>query len=290
MKYAQLVLGPAGSGKSTYCATMVRHGEAIQRKIEVVNLDPAAETFDYPVACDIRNLITLDDVMDDQDLHFGPNGGLVFAMEYLIENMEWLQDQLGEQDDDYILFDCPGQIELHTHFNIIKKLVRTLESLNYRVCGVFCLDSNFITDMSKFFSGLMVALSTMVNLEISFVNVLTKCDLLNRSAQKALSKFLEPDGNLLDEYGEASSTRWGKKYRKLTEAIAQIVDDFSMVKFFPLNINSEDSIGDVLLAVDFATQYGEDEEVKVRDSFDPPERDENMPPVDGDNGRIYGIS
>lgn len=28
---------------------MVKHGEAIQRTINVINLDPAAEHFDYPL-------------------------------------------------------------------------------------------------------------------------------------------------------------------------------------------------------------------------------------------------
>ena len=35
--------------QSTYCNTMVKHGEAAKRVVHVVNLDPAAEAFDYPV-------------------------------------------------------------------------------------------------------------------------------------------------------------------------------------------------------------------------------------------------
>ena len=30
---------------------------------------------------DIRDLICVDDVMEDDDLRFGPNGGLIFCME-----------------------------------------------------------------------------------------------------------------------------------------------------------------------------------------------------------------
>jgi hypothetical protein len=33
---------------------------------------------------DIRELIEIDDAMDDQGLRFGPNGGLIFCMEYVI--------------------------------------------------------------------------------------------------------------------------------------------------------------------------------------------------------------
>lgn len=36
--------------------------------------------FDFHLA-DIRELIQIDDAMEDEDLHFGPNGGLVFCME-----------------------------------------------------------------------------------------------------------------------------------------------------------------------------------------------------------------
>jgi nitrogen-specific signal transduction histidine kinase len=49
--------------------------------LNIVNLDPAAEYFEYPLTADIRDLIQLDDVMEDDTLHFGPNGGLLFCME-----------------------------------------------------------------------------------------------------------------------------------------------------------------------------------------------------------------
>jgi predicted ABC-type ATPase len=42
-------MGPAGSGKSSYCARLAEHMQAIQRSVHVVNLDPAADQFSYPV-------------------------------------------------------------------------------------------------------------------------------------------------------------------------------------------------------------------------------------------------
>ena len=36
---------------------------------------------------DIRELISSDDVMEELD--FGPNGGLVYAMEYFCSNLDW---------------------------------------------------------------------------------------------------------------------------------------------------------------------------------------------------------
>lgn len=67
--------------QSTYCSTIVKHASDAKRIVEVVNLDPAAEHFDYEPLVDIRELIHLDDAMEDEELQFGPNGGLVFCIE-----------------------------------------------------------------------------------------------------------------------------------------------------------------------------------------------------------------
>lgn len=197
MRYAQFVMGPAGSGKSTYCATMQRHAADDRRSVEIVNLDPAAENFSYQPIVDIRDLIQLDDAMEDEELHYGPNGGLIFCLEFLLENSEWLREQLcggsdnecdGDPDDDYIIFDMPGQIELYTHLDTGRKLVKLLESWNFRLCGVFLVDSQFMTDGAKFLSGTMAALSVMANMEMPHVNVLSKMDLLSKTARSQLDK------------------------------------------------------------------------------------------------------
>ena len=46
----------------------------------------------------------------------GPNGSLIYCFEYLLDNMDWFEDQFKDiGEEDYILFDCPGQIELYSH-------------------------------------------------------------------------------------------------------------------------------------------------------------------------------
>lgn len=267
MRYAQLVMGPAGSGKSTYCSNIVRHAADERKTIDVVNLDPAAEYFDYQPMADIRELIHLDDAMEDDDLKFGPNGGLVFCMEYLLENMDWLEEQLGDVDDDYILFDCPGQIELYTHMKVMCKLVEQLQQWNFRVCGVFLIDSQFMVDGAKFLSGTMAALSVMVNLEVPHINILTKMDLLSKTARNQLDRFLDPDPHslLADIH---SGSKWSEKYCRLTEAIGQIVEDYSLVRFYPLNIKDEENVADLLLTIDNMIQFGEEADVKTRDDFE----------------------
>nr|XP_023029640.1 GPN-loop GTPase 3 [Leptinotarsa decemlineata] len=193
MRYAQLVIGPAGCGKSTYCHTLVQHGVEIKKNIKVVNLDPAAEHFQYNPLVDIRELIQVQDTMEDEDLQFGPNGGLVFCIEYLLENSDWLRDKIGDQDEDYILFDCPGQIELYMHLTAMKKLAKQLQNWEFSICCVYIIDVQFMTDPFKFISGAMSALSVMVNLELPHVNILSKMDLLSKSAKKRLESVPPSD-------------------------------------------------------------------------------------------------
>jgi len=88
MRYVQLVIGPAGTGKSTYCHRLQDHGDVSGRPVSVVNLDPAAEAFQYRLDADVRDLVSLDDVCGDESLGLGPNGGLVHCMEYLEDNLE----------------------------------------------------------------------------------------------------------------------------------------------------------------------------------------------------------
>lgn len=266
MRYAQLVIGPAGSGKSTYCNAMAQYGVDIKRQIDVINLDPAAEHFDYEPLVDIRELIHVQDTMEDEELHFGPNGGLVFCIEYLLENSDWLRDKLGEQEDDYILFDCPGQIELYTHLTAMKKLVKQLQEWNFNICCVFLVDVQFMTDGAKFLSGTMAALSVMVNLELPHVNILSKMDLLGKSARKRIDRFLQPDAHeILGDVELTGISKFNEKYRKLSEAIGRLIEDYSLVRFIPLNLKDHENVGDVLLTIDNIIQYGEDQDIKTKD-------------------------
>lgn len=62
------------------------------RKVSIVNIDPANDHIPYPCAVNIADLITLDDVMEEFGL--GPNGGMMYCMEYLEKNLDWLIEKL----------------------------------------------------------------------------------------------------------------------------------------------------------------------------------------------------
>jgi len=252
----------------------------------VANMDPAAEDVKYDMAFDIRDLISVDDVMEE--LGLGPNGGLLYCMEYLLDNLDWLQEHLDSFDDDeYLILDCPGQLELYTHVPVMRRVIDGMRLWGYEssMVGVFVVDATFVTDASKFISGALLSLSAMVALELPHVNILSKCDLVSSDTVERIlnvesaQQLWDMEENRIEQQGvsaddidqeitPAERLRIGKlrqqrnKRSKLTQAICSLLDDYTMVGFLPLNITDEDSLEHVLAHVDHTIQYGEDLEVR----------------------------
>lgn len=252
--FGQVVIGPPGSGKTTYCLGMQEFLSKLGRKVAVVNLDPANEGIPYQCSVDIAELVTLEDVMDG--LGLGPNGGLIYCMEYLEANFDWLQSKLDTLKDHYFLFDCPGQVELYTHQNSLKNVFAQLAKWNFRLAAVHLVDSHYCTDPGKFISVLCTSLSTMLHVELPHVNVLSKIDLVEQFGRLAFN---------LDYYAEVldlsylldhlASDPFFRHYKRLNEKLVEIVEDYSLVSFIPLNIQDKERMKQVLQAVDKANGY-----------------------------------
>nr|CAH7764372.1 unnamed protein product [Callosobruchus chinensis] len=251
-----VVIGPPGSGKTTYCGKVYRfYKNKLNRKVEVVNLDPANENMNYSPKIDIMQLITVEDVM--KNLNLGPNGALMYCMEYLGENFDWLLNQLVQIKDSYLIFDMPGQVELYTHHSSIKEIFQKLEKLGYHLCAVHMVDSHYCSDPPKFISTLLLSLSTMMQIALPHVNVLSKADLLKKNASKLdFSVDFYTDvldlNYLLDLLDEGPFT---KKYKKLNAAIIELIQDYSLVCFVPLDVNADKSLLELKSAIDKANGY-----------------------------------
>lgn len=223
--YGQIVIGAPGAGKTTYCDGMQQYLKLLGRECHVVNLDPAnevpstvgvggdgdGETNDvegggetnnsqlpYDTILDVcQDIISLDSVMSE--LNLGPNGGLLYCMEYiehhLGEVLALLKERLGIPTDGnntqrnhssgaYLLLDLPGQIELTAHSNVISRIAqRLVRELDLRLVCVQLVDAAVcLTDVSKFIGAALVCTASMMRLELPCVNVLTKMDLLQGSS------------------------------------------------------------------------------------------------------------
>jgi hypothetical protein len=72
----------------------------LNRDTIIVNLDPANDLQIEPFDIDINDLISIEPVM--KNLNLGPNGGLLYCIEYLEKNFDWLLAKLKEHPSIYI--------------------------------------------------------------------------------------------------------------------------------------------------------------------------------------------
>jgi hypothetical protein len=52
------------------------------------------------------------------------------------------------------------------------------------------LDAQFLTDVSKFFAGVMTILAAMIQLEVPHISVLSKLDLIHKKDKKNLDRYI----------------------------------------------------------------------------------------------------
>jgi len=150
------------------------------REVVIANIDPANDCLPYECAIDISELITVQDVMEN--LQMGPNGGLVYCMEYLETNSDWLVAKTKKlPPTTYILFDLPGQVELYTHHKSVRNMILAIsKTLDLRFCAVHLVDSYYCTEATKFISVLLTSLCSMLQMELPHINVLSKVDLVEQ--------------------------------------------------------------------------------------------------------------
>lgn len=257
--FGQLVIGPPGSGKSTYCNRMCELMKELDRKVELVNLDPANEQMESKCDIDIMQLITVEDAMDHFKL--GPNGALMYCLEYLEKNLEWLERllkaSLNEKGTTYFIFDCPGQVELYTHHDSMTRIFHRLSQLGHHNCVVHLIDSHFCSAPHKYISGILLSLSTMLQMALPQINVLSKADQMKQFSSK-LDFNLDFYTNVLnlDYLLDRLDTTGGlTKYRHLNASIVSLIEHFGLVSFQPLDAMNKSSLLALKNQVDKANGY-----------------------------------
>ena len=73
-----IVLGMAGSGKTTFMQRINSHLHRIKKSPYVINLDPACHELPYPCNVDIRDTVNYKEVMKQYQL--GPNGAIITSL------------------------------------------------------------------------------------------------------------------------------------------------------------------------------------------------------------------
>lgn len=265
-RFGQLVIGPPGSGKTTYVAAMSELLTSLGRKVAIVNLDPGNENMTYKPAVDVSELVTVEDVMDGMKL--GPNGGLMHAMQFVRTNLDWLDSKLGSVDlGSYLILDCPGQVELYTVDSNMKDIIDHLSGRDVRLTCVNLVDSHHCSDAGKFVSICLTSLTSMLQIALPHVNLLSKVDLVEKYGKLQFSLDYYTDvldlEYLIDTFPEDNFT---KKYKLLNEALTGLISDYSLVNFVPVTVKSKERLLAASQVIDKANGYvfGSGEERSMR--------------------------
>ena len=104
------VVGTAGAGKSTLVTSFQRWARFLEVDALTINLDPGAERVHYDPEFDVRDLVSLSEVMDEYDL--GPNGAQILAADLVAAQAHEIQSELDGLSGDLLVIDTPGQVEL----------------------------------------------------------------------------------------------------------------------------------------------------------------------------------
>lgn len=198
-----------------------------------------------------------------QEQQLGPNGGLMYAVESLDKSIDLFILQIKsivQEEKAYTVFDCPGQVELFTHHSSLFRIFKKLEKeLDMRFCVVNLIDCFYLTSPSQYISILLLALRSMLMMDLPHINVFSKIDLLKSYGPLPFRldfytevqelDYLQP---LIESEG---SSGLGKRYRKLTEALSEMVSDFNLVSFEVLCIDDKESMINLQSVIDKANGY-----------------------------------
>ncbi|EDV45418.1 GPN-loop GTPase 1 [Drosophila erecta] len=171
-----IVLGMAGSGKTTFTRSLIQHA---QEKFNpyVVNLDPACKEVPYAAHVDIRDTVNYREVMKQYQL--GPNGGIVTALNMFTTKMAQFAElvrRAGERGHKWCVIDTPGQIEVFTWSASGSIITEGLATM-FPTIVVYVMDVHRSVCPTTFMSNMLYACSILYKTRLPFLVALNKIDL-----------------------------------------------------------------------------------------------------------------
>ncbi|XP_021553008.1 GPN-loop GTPase 1 isoform X2 [Neomonachus schauinslandi] len=153
-----LVLGMAGSGKTTFVQRLTGHLHSQGSPPYVINLDPAVHEVPFPANIDIRDTVKYKEVMKQYGL--GPNGGIVTSLNLFATRFD--------------------QIEVFT-WSASGTIITEALASSFPTVVIYVMDTSRSTNPVTFMSNMLYACSILYKTKLPFIVVMNKTDIIDHS-------------------------------------------------------------------------------------------------------------
>jgi GTPase SAR1 family protein len=252
------ILGTAGCGKSTLTAAMANWMAEGGMPSQIVNLDPGADLTPYEADVDVRDWITLADVMEEYEL--GPNGAQIVAADMLAIYKNRIKASLDPTEGKYILFDTPGQMELFTFREASRDLVASLVPNSFLL---YLIDPFNARTPSGFISQLMLSSLARLRFMVPSLEVLSKSDMTEPEYMEKLNDWQTYPEHLMDDMLE-ETRRNPTMSNEFGIGINKVIEDLGLASnIFP--VSSANSVGIDKIYEVVQLTYGGGDDLSSRD-------------------------
>lgn len=268
-----LVIGMAGSGKTTLMRQLISYKQLLHNKDNdnrtgySINLDPAVHALGYTPNIDIRDTVNYKQVMKQYNL--GPNGGILTSLNLFATRFDQVLNILEKRRNNlsHIFVDTPGQIEVFT-WSASGMIITDSIAQSIPTCILYCVDTPRNLQPTTFMSNMLYACSIMYKTNLPLLCVFNKND-VNDSA--IIEEWINDSDKFMDALNN-DDTYMSSLTRSMSLMLNEFYQTIQHVSVSAVTGNGFDTLFDKLNTL--KQQYYDDYIPMVKDKIQAKQQEE----------------
>jgi GTPase SAR1 family protein len=216
-----IVLGMAGSGKTTLMRRLNAYSREHALRPYIINMDPAVKEVPYEPNIDIRDTVDYKEVMKQYSL--GPNGGIMTSLNLFTTKIDEVMGLLEKRapDVDFIFADTPGQIEVFT-WSASGSIISQTLATSFPTVLLYVVDTPRTTNCTTFMSNMLYACSILYKMKLPFVIAFNKIDIADHTFAQSWMEDFETFQEAMDAQPQSQQTF----YSSLIRSMSLVLEEF----------------------------------------------------------------